>query len=49
VSEAEERYDAILKRATGAPTPTAPRSYGSAGLMLGIAVGLLSMRFRGRV
>ena len=46
VSEAEAKYDAILKRATGAPTPTAPRSYGSAGIMLGIGVGLISMRFR---
>ena len=46
VAEAEAKYDAILKRATGAPTPTAPRSYGSAGIMLGIAVGLISMRFR---
>ena len=46
VSEADAKYDAILRRATGAPTPTAPRSYGSAGIMLGIGVGLISMRFR---
>jgi hypothetical protein len=46
VSEAEAKYDAILKRAAGAPNPTAPRSLPNAAIMVGIAAGLISIRLR---
>jgi hypothetical protein len=48
ISEADAKYDAILRKATGTTTATAPRSHASAGMMLGIAVGLLSVRLRNR-
>jgi hypothetical protein len=46
VSEAEAKYDTILRRATGTTTSSAPRSHSSAGIMLIIAVGLMGIRLR---
>lgn len=48
VSEAEAKYDAILRRATGSETSSGPRSHASAGIMLTIAVALMSFRLRKR-
>ena len=46
VTEAEAKYDAILRRAAGPTTSSAPRSQASADIMLVLAVGLISIRFR---
>jgi len=46
VSEAEAKYDAILKRATGSPATTAPRSQAGAGIMVVIAACLMGLRLR---
>jgi hypothetical protein len=46
ITEAEAKYDAIARRAIGAATSSAPRSQASAGIMLGIAACLLSIRLR---
>jgi hypothetical protein len=47
VAEADAKYDAILKRATGASASSAPRDYAGSGLMLAVAAGLLFIRARG--
>jgi hypothetical protein len=44
VAEAEAKYDAILKRATGASSSSAPRDYAGPGIMLAVAVGLMFIR-----
>jgi hypothetical protein len=44
VAEADAKYDAILKRATGASASSAPRDYAGSGLMLAVAVGVLFVR-----
>jgi hypothetical protein len=46
VAEAEAKYDAIVKRATGASSSSAPRDYAGPGIMLAVAGGLLFVRIR---
>ena len=46
VSEAEAKYDAILKQAAGGSGSSAPRDYAGSGLMLAVAAGLLFIRAR---